>query len=64
MSATLMVKLDSEVLHLAEQEAKARHTTLPEVIAQSVSENSGMCSGLGRGCPTVKKVDQKKCEKT
>ena len=36
MSATLTVNLDSEVLQLAEQEARARHTTLPEVVAQQL----------------------------
>lgn len=36
MSATLTVNLDSEVLRLAEQQAKARHTTLPEVVAQQL----------------------------
>ena len=33
MSATLTVNLDSEIVQLAEQEARARHTTLPEVVA-------------------------------
>ncbi len=36
MSATLTVNLDSEILHLAEQEARARHTTLPEVVARQL----------------------------
>jgi Rod binding domain-containing protein len=36
MSATLTVNLDSDVLQLAEQEAKARHTTLAEVVAQQL----------------------------
>lgn len=36
MSATLTVNLDANILHLAEQEAKARHTTLPEVVAQQL----------------------------
>lgn len=36
MSATLTVNLDLEVLHLAEQEARARHTTLPEVVAHQL----------------------------
>ncbi len=36
MSATLTVNLDSEVLHSAEQEARARHTTLPEVVVQQL----------------------------
>ena len=36
MSATLTVNLDSEVLRLAEQAAKARHTTLTEVVAQQL----------------------------
>lgn len=34
MSATLTIHLDSDVLQSAEHEARARHTTLPEVIAQ------------------------------
>lgn len=36
MSSTLTVHLDADVLQLAEQEAKARHTTLPEVVAQQL----------------------------
>ncbi len=36
MSATLTVNLDSEVLRLAEQEARAHHTTLPEVVEQQL----------------------------
>ncbi len=36
MSAILTINLDSDVLQLAEQEAKARHTTLPEVVAQQL----------------------------
>ena len=36
MSATLTVHLDSEILQLAEQEARARHTTLPEVVARQL----------------------------
>lgn len=36
MSATLTVVLDTDVLQLAEQEARARHTTLPEVVAQQL----------------------------
>ena len=36
MSATLTINLDSNVLQLAEQEAKARHTTLPEVVAHQL----------------------------
>jgi hypothetical protein len=36
MSATLTVNLDADVLQLAEQEAKAHHTTLPEVVAQQL----------------------------
>jgi predicted transcriptional regulator len=36
MSATLTITLDSDVLHLAEQEARSRHTTLPEVVAQQL----------------------------
>ena len=36
MSATLTVNLDSNTLRLAEQEAEARHTTLPEVVAHQL----------------------------
>jgi Rod binding domain-containing protein len=36
MSATLTVNLDSDVLQLAEQEARARHTTLAEVVAHQL----------------------------
>ncbi len=36
MSATLTIQLDSDVLQNAEREAKARHTTLPEVVAQQL----------------------------
>ena len=36
MSATLTISLDSEVLALAEEEAKAHHTTLREVVAQQL----------------------------
>jgi len=36
MSATLTVNLDAEVLQSAEQEARARHTTLPDVVAQQL----------------------------
>jgi hypothetical protein len=36
MSATVTVHLDSEVLQLAEQEARVRHTTLPEVVAHQL----------------------------
>ena len=36
MSATLTVHLDADVLQLAEQEAKARHTTLPELVAHQL----------------------------
>ena len=36
MGATLTVNLDSEILQLAEQEARARHTTLPEVVAREL----------------------------
>ena len=36
MSATLTVDLDAHVLQLAEQAAKARHTTLPEVVAHQL----------------------------
>jgi len=36
MSATLTIHLDSDVLQPAEQEARARHTTLPEVVVQQL----------------------------
>ena len=36
MSATLTIHLDSDVLQSAEQAASARHTTLPEVVAQQL----------------------------
>jgi hypothetical protein len=36
MSATLTLSLDSDVLALAEQEAEARHTTVPEVVAHQL----------------------------
>jgi hypothetical protein len=36
MSATLTLNLDLDVLRLAEREAQARHTTLPEVVAQQL----------------------------
>jgi len=36
MSATLTINLDSDVLKSAEQEAKARHTTLSEVVAHQL----------------------------
>ena len=36
MSATLTVNLDSEILQMAEQEARARHTTLPEVVGRQL----------------------------
>ena len=36
MSTTLTVSLDAELLQFAEQEAKARQTTLPEVVAQQL----------------------------
>jgi hypothetical protein len=41
MSATLTINLDSDVLHLAEQEARARHTTLPEVVAHQLRVMAG-----------------------
>jgi hypothetical protein len=34
MSATLTINLDAEILESAEQQARARHTTLPEIVAQ------------------------------
>jgi len=36
MSATLTIDLDADVLHDAEEEAKARQTTLPEVVARQL----------------------------
>ena len=36
MSATLTVKLDSELLELAEHEARAHHTTVAEVVSQQL----------------------------
>jgi hypothetical protein len=36
MSATLTVNLDLETLQLAEQEARARHTSLPEVVVRQL----------------------------
>ena len=36
MSTTLTVSLDAELLQFAEQEAKARQTTFPEVVAQQL----------------------------
>jgi hypothetical protein len=36
MSATLTVDLDLETLHFAEQEARARQTTLAEVVARQL----------------------------
>jgi hypothetical protein len=36
MSATFTMNLDSEVLQSAEQEARARHTTLREVVAHQL----------------------------
>ncbi|MBI4024750.1 MAG: hypothetical protein HY360_07185 [Verrucomicrobia bacterium] len=36
MSATLTITLDSAVLQLAEQEALARHTTLPEMVGRQL----------------------------
>ena len=36
MSATLTINLDADVLQLAEQEARSRDTTLPEVVAHQL----------------------------
>ncbi len=36
MSATLTINLDADVLQFAEQEARSRHTTLPEVVAHQL----------------------------
>ena len=37
MSSTLTIQLDAEVLQSAEQEARAHHTTVPEVIARHLN---------------------------
>jgi hypothetical protein len=36
VSTTLTISVDSETLQLAEQEAVARHTTLPEIVARQL----------------------------
>ncbi len=36
MSATLTIPLDPDDLHFAEEEARAHHTTVPEVIARQL----------------------------
>jgi hypothetical protein len=36
MSATLTVSLDSKILQLAEEEARARHTTVSEVVTHQL----------------------------
>jgi hypothetical protein len=36
MNATLTLPVDPQILALAEQEARARHTTVPAVIAQQL----------------------------
>ena len=36
ISATSTVNLDADVLQLAEQEARSRHTTIPEVVAHQL----------------------------
>jgi len=36
MSATLTLNLESDVLQLAEEEARARHTTVAEVVSQQL----------------------------
>ena len=36
MSATLTIPLDEDVLLFAEQEARAHHTTVPELVAQQL----------------------------
>lgn len=36
MSATLTIALDADVLLFAEQEARAHHTTVPEIIAHQL----------------------------
>ncbi|MGZ8939329.1 MAG: DUF6364 family protein [Limisphaerales bacterium] len=36
MSATLTIRLDSQVLELAEQEARARQTTVSELVVQQL----------------------------
>jgi len=36
VSVTLTVNLDADILQSAEQEARARHTTLPELVSQQL----------------------------
>lgn len=36
MNATLTINLDSEILEMAEQEARHRRTTLPEVLGEQL----------------------------
>ena len=36
MSATLTINLDADVLELAEQQAKAHHTTVSQVVAEQL----------------------------
>jgi hypothetical protein len=36
MNATLTLPLDPQILALAEQEARARHTTVPDVVAHQL----------------------------
>jgi hypothetical protein len=36
MSATLTLELDADLLKLAEEEARAHHTTVPDVVAQQL----------------------------
>lgn len=36
MSATLTIHLEPDILQLAEQQARAHHTTLPEVVAHQL----------------------------
>jgi hypothetical protein len=47
MSGTLTVNLDSEIMHLSEQEAQARHTTLPEVVARQLGVMAGSWLAIG-----------------
>jgi hypothetical protein len=51
MSTTLTVDLDSGVLELAEQEARARHTTLPEVVAHRLFALAETGELKMSGCP-------------
>jgi hypothetical protein len=50
MSAILTLNLDPDVLVLAEREAEARHTTVPELVAQQlrILAKNGQASRSGK----------------